>query len=165
MIYCAQCKTTTKCLNDRENDEERTKNCSKCQRALQYKCTKCNIIYKTISSFKYHKKIRCNKEVEHLDAHSKKLHKCSKCDNSYKYRKHMLHHERSCGRTAFLKCKSCTYTSKDLYHLRAHFRNIHTTFDEKNYKVCDLCGKRYKYTVNFNRHAKVCGTTLDSSEK
>lgn len=183
MIHCSGCETNIKYSN-----ELRRKNkCRKCKTAFQYRCGMCGNLYKSMHALRYHQKVRCNKqpslscahcdlktrvksdlimhmEAKHLDLHSKNIHKCSICGNGYKYRKHMLYHERNCGKTAYLKCKFCSYTSNYSENLRKHVQRKHSKVNKELYQICYLCGKKYRYNETLRKHMKTCNETCASTK-
>lgn len=124
--------------------------CRDCDAPFRYKCGKCRKIYQSLQSLRSHQKYLCynaapllycndcsyknrvkgNLVVHMLSSHADpsliKTHKCSKCSNTYKFRHHMLHHERLCGEHNLLQCQSCSYTANGIHRLRVHVRNLHS---------------------------------------
>lgn len=101
-----------------------------------------------------------SKCVKRADSKSSELYKCSKCGNTYRTKFSCCRHEAVCGQPKQFKCHLCTHTAIHKHHLRAHIRNVHTAFDARNYKYCGACGRKFKYTGDFNRHTKICRKTV-----
>lgn len=158
MIHCWKCNTTEKYTRKGKRETK----CRKCKTYLEYQCGKCGRLYKTLQTLKYHQTTRCN---EGPKTHRKrivkpnlpKFHKCSKCGNDFVARSDMRRHEKVCGKPATLQCQLCPYATSYSQNLRRHIRQRHTELDDKDYKVCGLCGKKFKSYLGFKLHANICG--------
>lgn len=64
---------------------------------------------------------------------SDRVHHCDKCFRSYKYRTHLLRHQRfECGKERQFGCRYCTYRCHQKDNMTAHIKRKHSNKDNGN---------------------------------
>lgn len=133
MTYCSKC-------NIRENyvqENRRYTKCDNCGSAVEYICGKCEKLYKSYDSVKFHRKVWCEKKASLP---------CSSCDYIAHRKKDLAYHvvakhtdpnlletpnAKTGGKRVPRKCPFCPYVNNPA-GLRAHICNTHMHINERD---------------------------------
>jgi len=109
-----------------------------------YKCSHCNKIFSSESSYKHH-----------IAYSGLAPYKCDRCQKSYYTEQKCASHKEQCkGKNTERKfhCEDCGRSYVMLCSLRTHIRERHSDFQPVKNLCCELCGKRFRHRKYLELH-------------